>query len=889
MDNAVESMNKNIDGVDNVSIYFIEGDEAVIKAWVGYPDWFTESLERIPRAGGFTWKVLGEGKQIYCPDVEKDNVIGNLGKKVGTKSYASMPIKHGDETIGCININSFKKNAFDNEDLELLNIIANQIAIAIDNAKQTDALRESEERYRTLYDQSPIGVYIFNTDLVITNTNDYHAETLNATREQIIGTELRKINDQTFIPLHEQALEGKSGSQEGFYRATCNSTELWLSLSIAPLRNGAGEIIGGMSVVEDITERKRAEMALRQSEEDYESVVNTVEGIVWEADPKTFSFTFVSKQAERILGYPLQEWTGDKDFWLKKIHPDDRDWVPKHCIIATEEKRDHVLEYRMVAADGRTVWLRDIVTVVTVDGKVSGLRGLMVDITDLMKAEDLLKESAEKYRALVEKVHDLIVESSSDGKFIYITPNCKEVLGYEPEDLLGRSIFQYIHEEDKEAVFKEFIRIITEQTPGKAVFRYSHKNGNWKWFECTGNTYQSADGDIRCVIVSRDITERKKLEEELFKKQNLESLGVLAGGIAHDFNNLLTSILGNISISKLQIDSEDKLFGRLTEAENASIRAKDLTTQLLTFSRGGAPVKEFVPSLGDLIRDTANFAVSGSKVKCEFDFEEGLWPAEIDEGQISQVIHNLIINADQAMPKGGKICIRLKNTSLNSSNGLDADEGNYIKISIEDSGIGMTEDLKKKIFDPYFTTKQRGSGLGLTTVYSIVKNHEGHITATSEIGEGTRFDVYIPAAAETVKDIVATPNLQNGDGRILVMDDDETVRIVAGEMITHLGYEVDYAADGREAVEKYISAMEKGVPFDAVMIDLTVPGGMGGKEANIKLLEIDPDVRTIVSSGYFNDPVMSEYDKYGFRGVITKPYKIDELSRTIHNVLNGNQ
>lgn len=889
MDNAVEAMNKNIDGADNVSIYFIEGDDAAMKASVGYADWFIKKVKRIPKPKGFTWKVLGEGKQIYCPDVEKDNVIGKAGKKVGTKSYASMPIKHGDETIACININSFKKNAFDDGDLKLLDIIANQIAIAIDNARQTNALRESEERYRTLYDQSPIGVFIFNTDLVIINTNDRHAEIIKSTREKIIGTDLRKLKDQTFTRLQEDTLKGKSGCQEGFYSATSSSAELWIFVSTAPLRDGAGKIIGGMSVVEDITERKNAEIALRQSEEDYESLVNNVEGIVWEADPKTLTFTFISKQAERILGYPSKNWIEDTEFWLNHLHPEDRDWVPAKCLTATQEKKDHVLEYRMIAADGITVWLRDIVTVIVEQGEVVWLRGLMVDVTDLKKAENLLKERAEQYRALVEKVHDVIVESSSDGKFLYVSPNSKEVAGYEQEELEDVSIFKYVHPDDKGHTFKEFARIITEQTSGKAVFRFQHKNGSWIWFDSTGNTYQTAEGEIRCVIVSRDITESKKLEEELFKKQNLESLGILAGGIAHDFNNLLTSILGNISISKMHLNPKDKIRARLIEAENASLRAKDLTSQLLTFSKGGAPVKEYVHSLGDLIRDTANFAVSGSQIKCEFDFEDKIWPAEIDMGQISQVIHNLVINADQATPEGGKINIKLQNASMNGSNDFNIKEGNYIKITIEDKGIGMTEELKKKIFDPYFTTKQKGSGLGLSTVYSIVKNHDGHINVNSEIGEGTGFEIYIPAAEETASIPKITSHAPKGEGKILVMDDEESVRKIAGEMIKYLGYAVEYATDGNEAIEKYVSAKQSGCPFDVVMIDLTVAGGMGGKEANQRLLDIDPQVRTIVSSGYSNDPVMSEYNKFGFKGMITKPYKIDELSSAIHGVLNSSQ
>jgi len=397
------------------------------------------------------------------------------------------------------------------------------------------------------------------------------------------------------------------------------------------------------------------------------------------------------------------------------------------------------------------------------------------------------------------------------------------------------------------------------------------------------------------VIVSRDITERKKLEEELFKTAKLESLGVLAGGIAHDFNNLLTVILGNISISKMNLQPRDNIYRRLVEAENASFRAKDLTSQLLTFSKGGAPVKEVVQSMGDLIIETANFAVSGSNVKCEFKIDEDIWPAEVDEGQISQVIHNLVLNADQAMPEGGSIRISARNISSGmldeTTHIADTQLTNqdYIMISIEDDGIGMTEELKEKIFDPYFTTKHKGSGLGLATVYSIIKNHGGCISVSSEIGVGTKFDVYIPASKGKYTVNATNTGLITGTGKILVMDDEKPVREIAGEMLTHLGYTVEYASDGQEAIEKYSSAKECGSPFDAVMIDLTIPGGMGGKEAHDRLLEIDPGVRAIVASGYSSDPVMSQHESYGFKGVLIKPFDIDELGQTLHRVLTNSE
>jgi PAS domain S-box-containing protein len=617
--------------------------------------------------------------------------------------------------------------------------------------------------------------------------------------------------------------------------------------------------------VEDITERKKAEEELSLSKQNYEALVNTVEGIVWEANIDPLNFTFVSKQAERMLGYPSEEWVNQNQIWFEKVHPEDRDWVIEYCTTETTKKRDHIIEYRMIAADGRTVWLRDIVSVIVEHDRAAGLRGLMIDITDLKHAEMKLKERANRYRTLVENINDLIVETSADGRFIYLSPKHEEILGYKPEELMGRNIFENIHPDDTPIALKEFSRVIGSQTPGKAVFRYRHKNGNWRWFESTGQTVDTVSGEMRCVIVSRDITDRKRFEEELFKAEKLESLGVLAGGIAHDFNNLLTVILGNISVSKMKLDPKDKIHGRLVEAENASFRARDLTSQLLTFSKGGAPVKEFLQSLGDLIVDTANFVVSGSKVKCEFEIDEGLWPVEVDEGQISQVIHNLIINSDQAMPDGGIIKVGAGNVELGANNEPRLKEGRYLNITIEDTGIGMTKELMDKIFDPYFTTKQRGSGLGLATVYSIVRNHEGHIEVSSKIGAGTRFDLYIPAAKVKVRNIIGEQNIETGSGKILVMDDEQMVREVAGEMIIQMGYEVEYASDGREAVDRYTRALEEGKPFDAVMVDLTVPGGMGGEEAQKKLMEIDPAVRSIVSSGYSNDPVMSNMKNTGLR------------------------
>jgi signal transduction histidine kinase/ActR/RegA family two-component response regulator len=390
--------------------------------------------------------------------------------------------------------------------------------------------------------------------------------------------------------------------------------------------------------------------------------------------------------------------------------------------------------------------------------------------------------------------------------------------------------------------------------------------------------------------LTAQIAAKQKIEEELFRTRQLESLGVLAGGIAHDFNNLLTAILGNISLAKLVADPSDKMFARLEDAEKASVRARDLTQQLLTFSKGGAPIKK-VTSIADVIKDSARFALRGSKTRCELTVPDDLWPVEVDEGQISQVINNLVINADQAMPEGGEVNICAGNLVLNERRRVSLPLGRYIRISVKDSGMGIPKDHLSKIFTPYFSTKQRGSGLGLATSYSIVGKHNGLITVESELGTGTTFHIYLPATEkETLKKEKETNTMSNGKGKILIMDDEEMVRCATGEMLSHIGYKVEFANDGAEAIRLYKKAKEsEGLCYDMVILDLTVPGGTGGKETVRKLLEIDPNVKAVASSGYANGSIMAEFKKYGFKGVIAKPYRIDELYDVVNRVINEDE
>jgi len=352
----------------------------------------------------------------------------------------------------------------------------------------------------------------------------------------------------------------------------------------------------------------------------------------------------------------------------------------------------------------------------------------------------------------------------------------------------------------------------------------------------------------------------------------------LAGGIAHDFNNILTAILGNISLARMQQHDSEKTAKRLAEAENAASRARDLTQQLLTFARGGEPVKKVVKA-GALLKEAAGFAMHGSSVRCEFALADDLWPVEVDEGQLSQVIHNLVINAAQAMPDGGII-------TIGAANYRSLPEGQRcVRISVADTGTGIPEQHLQRIFDPYFTTKQQGSGLGLATCYSIIKKHGGFISVESTLGKGSTFCLSLPASelSGAVKPESQT-DLAYGAGRVLVMDDEEPVRETLQAILEELGYTAECTENGAEAVELYQRRKEEGTPFSVVILDLTIPGGIGGKDAIAMLRNIEPGIKAVVSSGYSTDPVMGSYREYGFSAVLSKPFQVQEMSKVLQEL-----
>ena len=499
-----------------------------------------------------------------------------------------------------------------------------------------------------------------------------------------------------------------------------------------------------------------------------------------------------------------------------------------------------------------------------------------------------LQSSEESFRAISENAMEGIAIMGSKGEYLYANEMAAKITGYSVDELLKLNMKDVLPPDNLSAV-KERLRERLEGLPQQSYFETTiiAKDGRRVLVE-TISAKTIWHGKPAVIVIFRDISDRKRKEDELIKLAKLESLGVLAGGIAHDFNNLLTGVIGNLSLAKMYCKPDDKVYQIILEAEKASTNAKGLTYQLLTFAKGGAPVKRTM-FINKLVKDAIAFASRGSNTKCHFDVSEDIWAVDVDDGQLNQVIYNLIINAEQAMSEGGDITVSVQNTAIEPDNKYLIKDGEYVKVAISDTGGGIPQEILNKIFDPYFTTKEKGSGLGLATCYSIIKNHGGYITVDSKVGTGTTFYIYIPKSEKelSLEEKKGKGELLYGKGKILIMDDEEILRNAAGLLLSELGYNVGFARDGKEAIEIYKKAKDSGEPFNVVIMDLTIPGGMGGKEAIKKLLEIDPDIRAIVCSGYSTDPIMSEFKDYGFSDVIIKPYDIDELSRVVYKVVEG--
>lgn len=510
-------------------------------------------------------------------------------------------------------------------------------------------------------------------------------------------------------------------------------------------------------------------------------------------------------------------------------------------------------------------------------------------ITSLNSAQQALKESQIFLEKIVDNMPNMVfVKDAKELRFLRFNKAGEELLGCDSKDLLGKNDYDFFPKEeadfftkkDKEVLAKKELIDIPEEP-------IQTKDKGTRILHTKKIPILDENGEPLFLLgISEDITGKQQTEQELFKIKKLESVGVLAGGIAHDFNNILSAILGNINLALFDETLNDRTKKLLSEAEKASLRAKDLTQQLLTFAKGGEPVKETF-SLENVIKDSANFVLHGDKVACRFDFSTDLWLVDIDKGQIGQVIQNTVLNSSHAMPDGGVINVSCENVFLTDEQDFPKlQKGRFVKISIEDSGIGIPAKIIEKIFDPYFSTKQEGSGLGLAISQSIINKHGGHLSVKSKLGEGTTFTIYLPASEQTKTQDQKSDvyEIKSTQAKILIMDDEDMVRTVAKEMLTQLGHDVLLAKSGEEAIKLYKESINENNKFNLVLMDLTIPGGMGGEEAVKEILAIDPDAKVIVSSGYSNDPIMANFKDYGFCSAIVKPFKLQELSSVIGQI-----
>ncbi len=641
--------------------------------------------------------------------------------------------------------------------------------------------------------------------------------------------------------------------------------------------------------------REEVEEKLRESEKHYRMVADYAYDMeCW----RNYKGTFIhlSPSCKTITGYSPQEFYDNNVLMNEIVVEEDRDIFIGHRHEVDQDGTHRPIEFRIHHKDGSIRWLSHTCRPVTgPDGEPMGVRGSNRDITARKLAEEFLVMEQERLAVTLRSIGDGVITTDIAGKITLINPVAETLTGWSSAAALGRTVsevFHIINEHTRKPMNCPVVEALREN---RIIELMNHtllisRFGEEVAIADSAAPIITQDGKcLGVVLVFRDVRDEKKIQQEQLRSEKLTAVGVLAGGIAHDFNNLLMGLQGSLDLIKISCGKDQvKTEEYLANADHAIDRAVALAQQLLTFAKGGAPIKERGGvRLPALVQESAEFVLHGSQIRVEYDIEDGIWGVEIDSGQISQVVNNLITNARQEMADAGIIKVKIENLLVAPEEYPDLQPGYYVKVSVQDQGGGIDPKILPRIFEPYFTSKEAGSGLGLATSYSIIANHEGRIEVNSQLGNGSIFAFFLPATGkfededtgstfdlpqESLKADVKVENC-----RILLMDDEEVIREVVSEMLEMLGYEVVAVEDGEAMLKSYKAALRDGTEFHAVLMDLSVPGGMGGREAIKQLRDIDSEVFAIVSSGYSQDPVMANFEAYGFNAMVSKPYKVQSL------------
>ena len=754
------------------------------------------------------------------------------------------------------------------------------------------ALQESSERFRSIIDNTEAGYFFIDTEGIIRDVNQAWANMYKySSVDEIIGHHFTEVQQLDDIELAKDfvagIMRGDSKYMSGEFSRQCKDGSIGYHTFTANPVMRQGEVVGIEGFIIDSTESKIIKESLRKSEEEYRTLIENTTDIIMRFD-RAGRHIYVSPSIKSELDMA-------PDLFIGKTHkelgfPEDICQLCEDAINRVfKSGKMYETEFSVDGKEGEVTYNWRVIPEFDDDGNVKTAMSTARNVTRRKQVELTLKESEKRFHSLFYAMeegvalHQMIYDKRGKAvDYIVLDVNLsyESITGLKKKQVVGKKASNIY--DTSEPPYMDIYGNVA--ATGKATSFETYFQPMEKHFNIS--VFSPAKGQFATVFF--DVTKHRQLEQEQARAAKLESIGLLAGGIAHDFNNILTAIVGNISLAKMiSMREGSETEDVLAEAENAVMRAKDLTMQLLTFAKGGEPVRK-TTSLADLICETTKFTLMGSNVRCRHYLAKDLKACEIDQGQISQVINNLLINGVQAMPLGGTISVRAENYTQSRNSGLGLKKGEYVKLTIKDQGIGIPEQNLAKVFDPYFTTKEKGSGLGLATSYSIIKRHNGLIKVESKLDVGTTFQIYLPASKKSTSRITSKRKSSGkARGRVLLMDDDQQVSNTISKMLQLLGHEVKTAPHGRAAIHIYKQAIELGQRFDVVILDLTIPGGMGGRETIAKLLELDPDVKAIVSSGYSNDPVVANYRDYGFTTVVSKPYLLEELREALESVMKN--